>query len=148
MLRGSSKRKGLGPALRAHLERHPRWDPDAYWKAGVPDQHDRVRSDYGFNLHVAEGDDWRKVRALMKRRLRLLVPLVRGCRKVGGALTLDVAAMPGPRWFTRSVRLPPEDLRWLATLGVEWEVTAYAASGPPTRTARSSTKRRTGRSSG
>lgn len=109
VLRGSSKRKGLGPALRAHLERHPRWGPNAYWKPESPNRFGRVRSKYGFNLFVAQGDDWNKVQALMKRRLRLLVSLLRACSRVGGTLVLDVAAMPGPRWFTRSVRLPLED---------------------------------------
>lgn len=148
VLRGTSRRKGLGPALRAHLERHPRWCPSAYWKAGIADEYGRVRDDYGFKLFVAEGNDWAKVRASMKRRLLNLVPLIRAYRKVGGKLSLDVAAMPGPRWFTRSVRLPPEDLRWLATLGLEWEVTAYAVSGPQPSTARSATKRPTRRTSG
>lgn len=141
VLRGASKRKGLGPALRAHLERHPRWHPDGYWTPGFVDAVGRVRKNYGFNLLIAEGDDWTKVRAKMLRRLRLVEPLIRACRKAGGSLTLDVAAMPGPHWFTRSVRLPPDDLRFLSRLGVGWEVTAYAVSEPPSRTARSQAKR-------
>lgn len=55
VLRGVSKRKGLGPALRAHLERHSRWGPDRFWKPGFADATGRVRRDYGFNLLVAEG---------------------------------------------------------------------------------------------
>lgn len=101
----------------------------------------RARDDHGFSLFVAEGSEWGAVRASMKRRLQLLVPLIRACRRIDGALVLEVATFPGRRWPTRSVQLPPEDLRWLARLGVAWEVAAYASSGRRRGTAAYSSRR-------
>src|SRR6266545_3978699 len=83
VLRASCRRPGLGALLRAH----PRWKPDAVWKAGVPNAVGRIRKRNGFNVLIGEGGEWKPVAALIRRRMRALSPMIREGRKIEAANT-------------------------------------------------------------
>ncbi len=121
------------------------WSPEVIWRAGSRGLGGRLRDHDGFNLPVAEGDDWRDVLALVRERLRKLSRIIKRARATGAAFELDVGVMPGGgRFFTRSVRLDPEGLAAFMNLGVGLCVTSYpptlAKHPKPARTRRRRTK--------
>lgn len=128
VLRASSRAHGLGGLL----ARFPRWRPDSRWQAGRPDPHGRVHEHNGFNLVVADGRDWKRLRTAMMRRLRALRPMIAAGPEFGAHFVLDVGVTPGRReyWYLEA-RFTPEDQAMLSELGVELCVTAYPVARPP-----------------
>lgn len=130
VLRASCRRPGLGALLRAH----PRWNPEAAWKAGVPNAVGRIPKTNGFNLFIGEGGEWKPVAALIRRRLRSLAPMIRQGRKIGAGFELDIGVMLGrSNYWNRSALFTPNDLAVILDLGVELRVTAYPPSAPSPR---------------
>jgi hypothetical protein len=121
------------------------WNPDVIWTAGSRGAGGRLQDHDGMNLPVAEGDDWQEVLALVRRRLRKLSRIIKRAKATGAAFELDVGVMPGGgRFFTRSVRLDPEELGAFMDLGVGLCVTSYpptlAKDPKPARTRRRRTR--------
>lgn len=121
------------------------WSPDVIRRAGSRGLGGRFLEHDGFNLPVAEGENWKDVLALVRERLRKLSRIIKRASATGAAFELDVGVMPGGgRFFTRSVRLNPEELGEFMNLGVGLCLTGYpptlAKNPKPARTRRRRTR--------
>jgi len=105
--------------------------PDRVWRKGEarrgkPDSH----LESGFNLSIdRDDDDLAHAQYDMRTFLRERKDALSALRERGIRSTIDIGiTVGGDRHYTRSVRLPPEDLAELGRAGIELMVSAYPGS--------------------
>lgn len=123
---------GNEDSVAAFLASNERLSPDSTWKAGERDWKGRTRERSGFNLLLADGNEWEPLVGSALRRLAELAAGLLALRESGATVEVDFAIDAGARgsaygsaWFS------PEALGTISSLGLELRITAYPVSGGP-----------------
>jgi hypothetical protein len=108
------------------LKRHPRLEPDTVWKKGERESAKRGGDTSGFNLTLAEGENFEEVLARTRQAVEQWAPALRELAGLHVEAVIDFGMAVGDeKHFTQRILFSPEVLRWFAERSLTLVVSAY-----------------------
>ncbi|MDC0713002.1 hypothetical protein POL68_31360 [Stigmatella sp. ncwal1] len=111
------------------LKRHPALQPDAVWREGERETAKRTSDTSGFNVSLAEGENFEEVLAQTRHAAERLEPALQELAGLNIEVEIDFGMTVGEeKSFAPSARFPPEALAWFSERGLMLVVSAYPSS--------------------
>lgn len=113
----------------AFLRKFPELQPDVVWHVGDKKLRGRVCETSGFNAHLGEAETVEELLAKTRESLEHWRSVLLELHGMHVASEVDFGMTVGTRrFFTRSIRLEPEQLHWFYERGLAVVVSAYPAA--------------------